>query len=296
MGNGGTRRLLRSACGLPRRMARTGRRPAAVAGSRVDAHAIRSDPSLPGRELALAAHTEGGERCLAAMTSADPGPTAVATVSLERRRLCGWLLVPAAQLVVPLAGVGQCRAYRLRAHVAGAGVHARRARSAGLRGASRVDAQGSAPRRARARRRSPHARARAASDARPGVRPLHRGDPLRDPGAGNAAHRVRPQGRDAHAALRAETRRRVRLPRGSRSLSADAPRSDDGAARGAARARGRRRQARRARRRSAHRRASPRRSPSRRRSAGGGSRLRSIPGTAARIPARSAGAAPTKRM
>ena len=29
-----------------------------------------ADPSAPGRRLALAAHTEGGERCLAAMTSA----------------------------------------------------------------------------------------------------------------------------------------------------------------------------------------------------------------------------------
>ena len=34
------------------------------------------DASLPGRELALSAHTEGGERCLAAMTSVQAGPTA----------------------------------------------------------------------------------------------------------------------------------------------------------------------------------------------------------------------------
>ena len=32
------------------------------------------DISLSGRELALTSHTEGGERCLAAMTSADPAP------------------------------------------------------------------------------------------------------------------------------------------------------------------------------------------------------------------------------
>jgi tRNA threonylcarbamoyladenosine biosynthesis protein TsaE len=35
-----------------------------------------ADPSLPGRELSLAAHTEGGERCLTAMTSAGARPTA----------------------------------------------------------------------------------------------------------------------------------------------------------------------------------------------------------------------------
>ena len=35
-----------------------------------------ADPTLPGRELALAAQTEGGERCLTAMTSADAGPMA----------------------------------------------------------------------------------------------------------------------------------------------------------------------------------------------------------------------------
>ena len=32
------------------------------------------DASLSGRELALDSHTEGGERCLAAITSADPAP------------------------------------------------------------------------------------------------------------------------------------------------------------------------------------------------------------------------------
>ena len=37
--------------------------------------AYPADPSLPGRELALAAHTEGGERCMTAMTSVDSGPT-----------------------------------------------------------------------------------------------------------------------------------------------------------------------------------------------------------------------------
>ena len=37
--------------------------------------AYPADPSRPGRELVLAAQTEGGERCMAAMTSVDSGPT-----------------------------------------------------------------------------------------------------------------------------------------------------------------------------------------------------------------------------
>jgi len=35
-----------------------------------------SDPSLPGRELALVPYTEGGERCLTMMTSVDASPAA----------------------------------------------------------------------------------------------------------------------------------------------------------------------------------------------------------------------------
>jgi tRNA threonylcarbamoyladenosine biosynthesis protein TsaE len=35
-----------------------------------------SDPSLPGRDLALVPYTEGGERCLTMMTSVDASPAA----------------------------------------------------------------------------------------------------------------------------------------------------------------------------------------------------------------------------
>jgi tRNA A37 threonylcarbamoyladenosine biosynthesis protein TsaE len=35
--------------------------------------AYPADPSAPGRELTLSAHTEVGERCLAAVIAVDPG-------------------------------------------------------------------------------------------------------------------------------------------------------------------------------------------------------------------------------
>ena len=186
-------------------------------------------------------------------------------------------------------------AHRLRAHVAGAGVHARRAGGTGIRRASRLDAQGSASGRPRARRRRADARAHAASHARAGLRPVHRGGPLRHPRARHAADRVRSQDRDAHPALRAEAGRRVRLPRGPRSLSADAARSSDGAARGAARAGRRRAEGRAPSPRSARRTASPKRRSSPGHRAGEGSRSRSIPGTAARTRAPSGSAARTRR-
>ena len=162
------------------------------------------------------------------------GSNSLIGVSLERRRLGQWLHRAGGAVRGAGVRVGEHRAHRVGAHLAGAGIHARRVRGAGFRRASRVDVDGPAPRRARARRREAHPRARAASDARPAVGPLHRRDPLRDEAARHAAHRVRLEDRDADPGVRAQARRRVRIPRRPRSLSADADRSADGIARRAA--------------------------------------------------------------
>ena len=82
------------------------------------------------------------------------------TASLARRRALSWMLLPAAGLVVP-GGVGERRADRVGAGLAGAGVHAADPRGARADRAPAAAAQGSAPDRARPRRRRAHRRARA---------------------------------------------------------------------------------------------------------------------------------------
>ena len=219
------------------------------------------------------------------------GPAVVA-ISLERRRVCRWLLLPAAQLVVP--SVAWANVARIAsARMWPAQEYTRVVLEAPVSvAAPGLDAQGSASRRPRARRRAAHARARAAPDARAGVGPVHRGDPLRDEGAGNAARGVRPQVRDANAAVRAEAGGRVRVSRRPGPLSAHAARSADGAARGEARSNRRGRRSPAAPARAAR---APTSGPTRNRRDGAGSPSRSIRGTAARIPAPSAAAARWRR-
>ena len=171
------------------------------------------------------------------MTSVDVAARRLVTISLERRRSCRWLLLPAAQAARSFRSHG--RASRASPRRACGRRRNTRASSSRRRNPSRidvVDAQGSAPGRARSRRRRAHAGARAAPVARAG-RPTRTSPAIRfgtsAPDTLRIVFDLKTETRTA--ALRAEAGRRVRLSRRARSLSAHAARSADGAARGEAR-------------------------------------------------------------
>ena len=83
----------------------------------------------PGRDWRSTAHSPAGERCAIAITrrTAVRTPGGVTRVSLERRRACQWLLLPAAQLLVAAAWA-DAGPHRVGARLAGAGIHARHPR------------------------------------------------------------------------------------------------------------------------------------------------------------------------
>ena len=136
-------------------------------------------------------------------------------------------------------GLGRRGARRIRATVAGAGIHARHHRRAGADSAPAAYAQRSATASCSSSKAS--TTRRSSTSCRFGCTPSDpyiAGIRIDESGDRRRAHRLRSQERDAAAALRAPARRHVRASRRARSLSADAGRSADGAARGKARADG----------------------------------------------------------
>ena len=238
------------------------------------------------------AHTADGERCLT-RARASANRCDAECVSIERRRALR-LDAAAGRAMAGACRVGRCSA---RSRRRGCGPRRNtRASSSNRRRRSSISSSCCAIRDrlvldlARVERSDELA---ALAVARAAGRPVHRRDSRRPAGGRLPAHRARSQERDPAAGVRAQARRRVRPPARHRSVSAERRRSADGAARPRAR-----RHARRLRRRrppTRRRAIASRRQALRTRRRRGESPSRSIPATAARIPARSAGAAPTRR-
>ncbi len=130
------------------------------------------------------------------------------------------------------AGTLVCRDGRIRAHMAGAGIHAADSRIGLADRAPDDAAQGSAAPGPRSRRRRTGRRACATRAATAAERSAYQVDTPVALQARDRPARPRSQGRGAAADFRADAGRRVRPSPGARPVSADAARSADGSARG----------------------------------------------------------------
>ena len=93
-----------------------------------------ADPSRAGRELALSAHTERGERCLAAMIARSTRRRAALTAFRSSGAACAsGCCCPRRSSSSPALAWASVGAHRVRARVARAGIHARHPRVAGRR-------------------------------------------------------------------------------------------------------------------------------------------------------------------